>query len=88
MIETDKAYFVTDGILFCNTLFKKDGCVDDDVSIENSDSIKSFYDIEFIVAGNMSGIKGHSTIRTADGHSYTVEVPFKELVKLKYGIEL
>lgn len=86
---SDLKYFVKDRTLFCNTLFRKKGQLpEDDHNLEDSDYIKSFYELESIIAGNVAEIKSLSTIRTKDGNSFTIEVPFKELVKLKYGIEI
>jgi hypothetical protein len=89
MSEDKKAYFVKNDVLFCNTIFAKEGVPEDvPLDAENSEPTKSFYELGYIVAANMSTIKKHTTVRTSDGHSYNIDIPFKELVKIKYGIEI
>lgn len=90
-MSVDKEYFVKDRILFCNSVFAAEG-YEPQIGVSwrdiPKDHAKMFIELDFIKCGNISDIKGHSCIRTNSGQDFVINVPFNELVKIKYGIEL
>lgn len=89
MSERDKEYFVKENVLFCNAIFRKDDTADS-IPWDDCEKVtkKFFIEIDSIDCGNMCGVKGATTIRSKSSNDFVINVPFKELVKLKYGIEI
>lgn len=80
MSEKDKEYFVKENVLFCNSVFAADG-VEPNVGVAwkdvPKDHAKMFIQLEELVAGNISDMKGHTCIRTKSGYDFVINVPFK-----------
>lgn len=82
-MSNEKLFFVKNGLLFCNTMFAKDGAEGEVLTDDNSAPSKSFYEIKHIIGANPSTLKGCSTIRLFNEASFTIQMKFSELSEIK-----